>query len=45
MPAQHHQKLLKNNITTYIKAPPTLANSMSLEVKQIANNLKLADRI
>ena len=45
MPTEHHEKLLKNNITkTYRKAPPKLANSINLEAKQIARNLKLADR-
>ena len=46
MPTEYHEKLLKNNITkTYRKAPPKLANSVNLEAKQIARNLKLADRI
>ena len=46
MPTEYHEKLLKNNITkSYRKAPPKLANSVNLEAKQIARNLKLADRI
>ena len=46
MPAEHHEKLLKNNIMkTYGKALPKLANSINLEAKQIAKNLELADRI
>ena len=45
MSTEYHEKLLKNNITkTYRKAPPKLANSINLEAKQIARNLKLADR-
>ena len=46
MPTEHHEKLLKNKITkTFRKAPPKLANSINLKAKQIARNLKLADRI
>ena len=44
IPAKHHEKLLKNYITkTYRKAPLKLANSINLEAKPIAKNLKLAD--
>ena len=46
MPAEHHEKLLKNNITkTYRNAPPKLANYINLEAKKITKNLKLVDRI
>ena len=46
MPAEYHEKLLKNNIAkTYRKATPKLAISINLEAKKIAKNFKLADRI
>ena len=46
IPAEHHEKLLKNNITkTYRKAPPKLASSINLEATRIAKNMKFADRI
>ena len=46
MKAEHHEKLLKSNITkTYRKVPPKVANSINLEAKHTAKNLKLADRI
>ena len=45
-PAEYHEKMLKNSTTkAYRKAPPKLANSINLEVKKVAKNLKLADRI
>ena len=44
MPAEYHEKLLKNNTTEiYRKATPKLANSINLEAKKIAKNFKLAD--
>ena len=44
MPAEHHEKLLKNNITkTCRKVPPKLVNSINLEAKQIAKTLKSAE--
>ena len=44
MPAEHHEKLLKNNITkTCRKVPPKLVNSINLEAKQIAQTLKSAE--
>ena len=46
MPTRRHEKLLKNNITeAYRKAPPKLVNTVSLEAKHTATNMKLADRI
>ena len=40
MPAKHHEKLFKNNITkTHRKAPSKLTNSINIEAKQIAKNL------
>ena len=46
MPTRCHEKLLKNNITeAYRKAPPKLVNTISLEAKHTATNMKLADRI
>ena len=44
MPAEHHEKLLKNNITkTCRKVPPKLVNSINLEAKQIAKTSKSAE--
>ena len=44
--SQQHEKLLMENITkTYKKAPPRLNNSINLEAKSIATNMKIADRV
>ena len=46
MPKQQHKKLFHGNVTkTDKKAPPKLETSMNLEVKNIAEIIKLDDRI
>ena len=46
MTPQEHNKLLKENVTkTYKKGPPKLETSINLEVKCIATNLDLSNRI
>ena len=46
MTPQKHKKLLKKNVAkTYKKVPPKVETAINLEVKCIATNLNLSDRI